>query len=87
MLLIKLHPIPYIVKDVRDFFFLYTTDSITDKLLSAPSCRGSLTGSLSVTGTITATGNVTAYSDIKLKEDIEVIPDAITKINALHGYT
>ena len=52
-----------------------------------PLTGGALTGSLSVTGNITATGNVTAYSDIKLKKDIEVIPDALTKINTLHGYT
>ena len=52
-----------------------------------PLTGGTLTGSLSVTGDITATGNVTAYSDIKLKENIELIPDALDKINTLHGYT
>ena len=52
-----------------------------------PLAGGKLTGNLSVTGTITASSNITAYSDIKLKENIELIPDALAKINTLHGYT
>ena len=52
-----------------------------------PLSGGSLSGNLSVTGTITASSNITAYSDIKLKENIELIPNALDKLNMLHGYT
>lgn len=38
-------------------------------------------------GHLTATGNVTAYSDRKLKKNIEVIPEALSKVAALSGYT
>lgn len=38
-------------------------------------------------GHFTATGNVTAYSDRKLKKNIEVIPEALSKVAALSGYT
>jgi len=41
----------------------------------------------SAAGAITATGNITGYSDIRLKTDIADIPDALSKVNALHGVT
>jgi hypothetical protein len=39
------------------------------------------------TGNFVASGNVTAYSDINLKTDLEVIPNALSKILQLTGYT
>ena len=51
---------------------------------------GTMTGSLEVTGSISATGNVTAYgstSDRRVKKDVEVIENALSKVNALTGYT
>jgi hypothetical protein len=40
-----------------------------------------------VTGDFVASGNVTAYSDINLKTDLEVIPNALSKVLQLTGYT
>ena len=34
-----------------------------------------------------AAGNVTAYSDARIKENVEVIPDALSKVKQLSGYT
>ena len=51
---------------------------------------GTLSGSLAVSGSISATGNVTAYgstSDRRVKKDVEVIENALSKVNALTGYT
>jgi len=51
---------------------------------------GTMTGSLAVSGSISATGNVTAYgstSDRRVKKDVEVIENALSKVNALTGYT
>ena len=48
---------------------------------------GNMASSHITVASLVSSGNVTAYSDIKLKEDIEVIPDALDKLNALHGYT
>lgn len=48
------------------------------------------TGTLTVTGDIQCTGDViSAYSasDIRLKENLERIPDAISKVNKINGYT
>jgi hypothetical protein len=50
---------------------------------------GTLTGAFGVdgSGNATAAGNVTAYSDAKLKKDLEVIPNALSKVMQLTGYT
>jgi hypothetical protein len=40
-----------------------------------------------LSGTFTATGDVVAYSDERLKENVEVIPDALSKVKQLNGYT
>ena len=45
------------------------------------------TGALTVTGAVVASGNVTAYSDLRLKDNLEVIPDALSKVEQLNGYT
>jgi len=38
-------------------------------------------------GNILASGNITAYSDIRLKEDLKLIPNALSKVKQLNGYT
>jgi hypothetical protein len=40
-----------------------------------------------VTGDVVASGNVTAYSDLRIKDNLEVIPDALSKVEQLNGYT
>jgi len=40
-----------------------------------------------LSGTFTATGDIVAYSDERLKENVEVIPDALSKVKQLSGYT
>ena len=42
---------------------------------------------INVTGYITALGDITALSDRRIKSEFQVIPDALEKINAIHGYT
>jgi hypothetical protein len=45
-------------------------------------------GSFAANGSITSTGEVTAYySDVNLKTNIEVIPNALSKIEAIRGVT
>lgn len=39
------------------------------------------------TGNFTSSGNITAYSDIRLKKDLVQIPDALSKVQQLTGYT
>jgi hypothetical protein len=46
-----------------------------------------VTGGVQVTGALTATSNITAYSDRKLKDNLEVIPNALSKVSQLTGYT
>jgi hypothetical protein len=36
---------------------------------------------------IYASGNVTAYSDIRVKDNLKIIPDALSKISKINGYT
>ena len=45
------------------------------------------TGALTVTGAIVASGDITAFSDRRIKDNLEVIPDALSKVNQLSGYT
>jgi hypothetical protein len=40
-----------------------------------------------LSGTFTATGDIVAFSDKRLKENVEVIPDALSKVKQLNGYT
>lgn len=40
-----------------------------------------------MSGNYTAVGNVTAYSDLRVKTNLEIIPDAMSKIKMLNGYT
>ncbi len=40
-----------------------------------------------VAGAIYATGDITAFSDARVKTDIEVIPDALSKVEAIRGVT
>ena len=42
---------------------------------------------VSVTGDVVASANVTAYSDLRIKDNLEVIPDALSKVEQLNGYT
>ena len=42
---------------------------------------------ITASGTITANGDITAFSDARLKTDLQVIPDAVSKINLISGYT
>ena len=42
---------------------------------------------VSITGSLVASGDVTAFSDARLKTDLQVIPDALAKVNSIHGYT
>ena len=42
---------------------------------------------IDVTGAIVASGNITAYSDLRIKDNLEVIPDALSKVKQLSGYT
>lgn len=44
-------------------------------------------GTITASSSITAGGNVTAYSDIRLKANVEVIPEAISKVKQISGYT
>lgn len=77
--------------DITDLEAIETTN--TGNAIVKRSAAGAITvgaitsAAISATGNITATGNVTAYSDIKLKENIEVIPDALSKLMTLSGYT
>jgi hypothetical protein len=45
------------------------------------------TGALTVTGAIVASGDITAFSDLRIKDNLEVIPDALSKVEQLSGYT
>lgn len=47
----------------------------------------STSGNFQTAGTITAGGNITSTSDGRLKIDLEVIPDALSKVKQLTGYT
>ena len=52
--------------------------------------NGSTTQRLTFSGenyNLTVSGNVTAYSDVRLKENIQVIPNALSKVEALRGVT
>jgi hypothetical protein len=42
---------------------------------------------ISVTGAIVASGDITAFSDLRIKDNLEVIPDALSKVEQLNGYT
>ena len=42
---------------------------------------------LDVTGAIRASGDITAFSDIRYKYDLVKVPDAMTKVEQLNGYT
>jgi len=43
---------------------------------------------ITAVGAITSSGgNVTAYSDKRIKENLEIIPDALSKVCSLTGYT
>jgi hypothetical protein len=39
------------------------------------------------TGGFTVAGDVTAFSDARIKTDVQVIPDALSKVEALRGVT
>lgn len=46
-----------------------------------------IAGAKTFSSDLTSSGNVTAYSDARLKTDLEVIPDAVSKVQQLTGYT
>ena len=41
----------------------------------------------SIGSSIWSSGNITAYSDARVKENLEVIPDAVSKVQKINGYT
>ena len=63
--------------------------SYTDVTDSTSTTTGAIktSGGVGVAKSIYAGGNVTAYSDKRLKTNIEVIPDALSKVCTLSGYT
>ena len=44
-------------------------------------------GYVDVQGQIYASDDITAFSDIKFKADLEPIPDALKRLQQVHGYT
>lgn len=63
--------------------------SLTNTTDSTSTTTGAIQtdGGIGVALSVYAGGNVTAYSDARLKENIEVIPDALSKVQTLSGYT
>ena len=50
-------------------------------------CIPTLGYALDVSGQIRASGDITAFSDIRFKTDVQRIPDALSKVQRLCGYT
>jgi hypothetical protein len=75
----------YTTDDQANYYALYThTD---DSFRINYNNSGSDELIMDTSGNMTILGSLTEGSDERLKENIEVIPDAVTKVNALRGVT
>jgi hypothetical protein len=48
---------------------------------------GAGTLNIAASGGLVCSGDVTAFSDARIKDNVEVIPDALSKVKQLNGYT